>query len=387
MKYDFDEIIERKNTNSFKYEGARLMEPGLPEDFIPLWVADMDFACAQPILDAMKERIDKRILGYSDALNEGYHEAVIGWMNKRFHWEVKKEELRCSAGVVPALSNLVRLLTKKGDKVMFFTPSYGPFNRVTEKNGRCPVFCRLKETNGYYQIDFDDMKNKIEQEQVKLLILCSPHNPTGRVFTEEELRRIGDICDNHHVAIICDEIHHDLVRCNLHHISLASLYPGADWIYTCTAPSKTFNLAGNQLSDIVIPNKAIREIWDEKYSYMPNPVSLAATEAAYTKCEDWVEELNQYLDGNFKMMKEFLEEKLPAIRFEIPEGTYLGWMHMEGTGLDEQEIQRRFISQAGLFVEKGEMFVDNARFCIRVNVACPRAILKKALERMEKVFA
>lgn len=224
------------------------------------------------------------------------------------------------------------------------------------------------------------------EESVKVLIFCSPHNPTGRVWKEEELRTVARICRKYDVPIICDEIHQDLLRKGNVHIPLAKLYPAADWIYTCTAPSKTFNMAGNHLANIFIPNKKVKEIWEDRYYYLPNALSVTATQAAYDQGEAWVEQLNQYLDGNFFYMKEFLSKHLPQIEFEIPEGTYLAWFDMGGFGLDGEEVKRRFIVDAGLHIEDGGMFVANGDCCIRMNLTCPRRTVERALNRMYQVF-
>lgn len=386
MIYNFDEKIERIHTNSVKYENSRAEEPDLPEDFIPLWIADMDFACPPEVISAMHKRLDCRILGYSDIIDPEYVRVLKHWMEHRFGWSVREEELAVSSGVVPAISNLIQILSEKGDRVLIMTPSYAPFYSSVVNNGRIPVCLPLKEEGGYYEIDYTGMEKKIAEEAVKIFIFCSPHNPTGRVWKEEELRNIAEICRKYGVPIICDEIHQDLLRKGKVHIPLAKLYPDADWIYTCTAPSKTFNMAGNHLANIFIPNKKVKEIWDDKYYYLPNALSVTATQTAYGQGEAWVEQLNEYLDGNFFYMKEFFDKYLPQIEFEIPEGTYLAWFDMGGFGLDRKEIKRRFIVEAGLYIEDGDMFVANGGCNIRMNLACPRRTVERALNRMYQTF-
>lgn len=386
MIYNFDEEINRICTNSVKYETSRMEEPELPEDFIPLWIADMDFACPPEVIQAMQERLNNRILGYSDIIDPQYVEALKEWMGKRYGWEIKKEDLFISSGVVPAISNLLQILSKKDEKVLIVTPSYKPFYASIVNNDRIPVYSPLVKKNGRYEMDFEDIERKIVEEDVKLFIYCSPHNPTGRVWSEEELRTVAEICIRHHIPMICDEIHQDLRRKGKVHIPLAKLYPDADWLYTCTAPSKTFNMAGNHLANIFISNKRVKAIWDERYYYLPNALSIAATQAAYSQGGEWVDQLNEYLDENFRYMKEYLEKNLPQIGFEIPEGTYLAWFDMRNTGLDEAEIKRRFIVEAGLHIEEGSMFVANGEYCIRMNLACPRRVVEEALNRMYRVF-
>lgn len=386
MHYNFDEIINRIGTNSMKYELSRLNEPELPEDFIPLWIADMDFACPPEVIEAMHRRLDDRILGYSDIIDEKYFDTLQMWMRKRFGWEIRREELFISPGVVPAVSNLIRTLSDEGDKVLITTPSYNPFYESIINNGRVPVYSRLLNRDGRYELNFEDLERKIEEENVKVFIFCNPHNPTGRVWKEWELREVAQICMRHHIPLISDEIHQDIRRKRTTHIPMAKLYPDADWIYTCTAPSKTFNMAGNHLANIFIPNPEVRRIWDEKYYYLPNPLSITATQTAYGQCEEWLEQLNDYIDENFRTMKEYLQTYLPKVRFEIPEGTYLAWIDMEGTGLTPEEIKRKCIRDAGLYIEDGKMFVENGDYCIRVNMACPRSLICEALERMRKAF-
>ncbi len=386
MHYNFDEEIGRIHTNSVKYENSRMEEPDLPEDFIPLWIADMDFACPPEVISAMHKRLDDRILGYSDIIDPEYVQVLKLWMKKRFGWEIRKDDLAVSSGVVPAISNLIQILSEKGDRVMIMTPSYGPFYTSIVNNERIPVCLPLIKEGGIYEIDYISLEQKIKEESIKILILCSPHNPTGRVWREEELRNIAEICKRYDVSVICDEIHQDLLRKGRVHIPLAKLYPDADWIYTCTAPSKTFNMAGNHLANIFIPNKKVKEIWEQKYYYFPNALSISATQAAYGEGEEWVEQLNTYLDGNFHYMKKFFGTYLPQIEFEIPEGTYLAWFDMRGMGLDKEEIKRRFIVEAGLHIENGDMFVANGEYNIRMNMACPMRTIERALDRMYKVF-
>ena len=387
MNYNFDEIISRENTNSLKYGTSRLNEPALPDDYIPLWIADMDFACPPEVIEAMHKRLDDRILGYSDIIDEKYFDILKSWMSRRHGWEIRRENLFISSGVVPAVSNLIQILSDEGDRILITTPSYNPFHDCILHNGRVPVYSPLVKKGARYEMDFQDLERKIEEQNVKVFIFCNPHNPTGRVWEEEELRKVAEICMRHHISLISDEIHQDIRRKGTRHIPLASLYPEADWIYTCTAPSKTFNMAGNHMANIFIPNEKTRAICDERYYYLPNPLSIAATQAAYEKCESWLEQLNDYLDNNFKIMKQYFQEQIPGIQFEIPEGTYLAWLDMEGTGLSPEEIKRRFICEAGLHIEDGKMFVGNGTYCIRVNMACPKQIIIKALERMGKVFS
>ena len=296
-----------------KWAEAKTFNDLLPADFIPMWVADMDFACPKPVLDAMKARLDREILGYSRISDPAYFEAVKGWMKRRHGMTVETEHIVYSSGVVTAIKAAVNDLTKPGDSVLITTPSYTPFYSAITGAGRTPVMSALVNRDGHFEVDFDDFERKASDPAVKLYILCSPHNPTGRVWTEEELRRMADVCLQNAVFIVSDEIHGDLVRRGQKHIPLANLYPGEKRIITCTAPSKTFNLAGNQLSNIIIPDPDIAARW-RGLCGMPGPLAIEACRAAYNECEDWLEELRDYLDG-------------PALRLMCPRApTLRGWI-------------------------------------------------------------
>ncbi|MEN6594655.1 MAG: MalY/PatB family protein [Clostridiaceae bacterium] len=386
MKYDFDEIIDRTNTHSLKYEGGRAGNPFLPEQYIPLWVADMDFACAPQILDAMKRRIDRRIFGYS-VLGKDNQRSVSRWMERRFHWQVAPEEIIFASGVVSALFAAVEHLTSPGDGVLLMTPAYHPFNDAIHRFRRKPLYSRLLEqSDGRYEIDFADFEEKAKRADCSLFFLCNPQNPTGRVFTREELLRIGEICFANGVFVLSDEIHADLTRTGQTHLPFASLFPGEKRIITCTSPSKTFNLAGNNHSHLMIPDERLRREWSSgMYCGMPTAVGIDAAIAAYDEAEDWLDELKAYLDENFRKMSELLHEKLPKAKFRIPEGTYLAWVDLTAYCLPEQKL-KEVISRAGVFVQFGEDFVDHGDCHMRVNAACPWSKLKEGLERVCKAL-
>lgn len=384
--YDFDELIDRRGTNSVKYGVSKMMYPGLPDGYIPMWIADMDFACPQPVLDAMKARLDRRILGYSMILDPAYFAALAGWMATRHAWQVDPATSLFSSGVVPALEVAVRMLTQPSESVLLNTPAYHPFNDAINKNGRTPVYSRLVCKNGRYEMDWADFERKAADPAVTLYFLCNPHNPTGRVWTEEELRRIGEICFANNVFVVSDEIHFDFIRAGVKHTVFASLFPGEKRIITCTAPSKTFNLAGNQLSNIFFADPAIQQQWQAAQVLgQPNPLSIDACRAAYSQCGDWVDELNAYLDENFRHFAERLENELPGVAFTIPESTYLAWVDVSGAGLSRQELALRLV-QEGLQVEFEEEFVDNGDGHIRMNLACPRSVVDKAVDAMVRAM-
>lgn len=383
--YNFDEIVDRSNTNSCKFDAVPMMNPDLPDDFISMWVADQDFACAPPILEAMKRRIDRRILGYSVITDPEYFPTVSNWMKKRHGWEVRPSTFQFTSGVVTAVGVAVDLLTKEGDGIILNTPAYHPFEDVPKKKSRKLVFSKLNvDEKGYYTVNYDDLEEKCKDPNNKVFILCNPHNPTGRVWKEEELRKMADICFAHNIFIISDEIHSDLLRVNQKHIPLAKLYPNEKRLIVCTAPSKTFNLACNQLSNIHIPDKELRKKWGEGFrGGFPNPLSIEACKAAYNECEPWLDQLKVYLDGNFKLLADRLHSELPQAVFQIAEGTYLAWIDFSKLGFDDKELKRR-ITRAGVFVEYANEFVADGEHHIRVNLSCPRKVLNEAITRIIK---
>lgn len=380
-KYNFNEIIDRSGTNSMKYEAGKSVD-GLREDHIPLWIADMDFACPQNVLDAMKRRIDRRIIGYSMPYSDEYYDSVISWMKRRHNWEVKKDSIVHSSGVVTALNVIVQNKTKVGDGVIFCTPAYAPFYFAAVNNGRMPVFTRLINNNGYYTFNYDELEELAKDEKNTVFFLCNPHNPTGRVWRDDELRRVIDICLENDVLVVSDEIHGDLIRCSEKYIPVLTLYPGCKNIIACTAPSKTFNIAGNQLSNIIIPDEEFAERWKASHlGGMPNPIALDACMAAYNECEDWLEELKAYLDNNFSFLEKFLAERLPKAIYKYPEGTYLAWVDISAYGTDD-EVKKK-IAANGVYIEYSNAdFIRDAEGYVRINVSCPLSVLEEAMERI-----
>ena len=385
MKYNFNEIIDRTDTDSLKLETGVKVNPYLPKEHIPLWVADMDFACAPEILSAMHARLDRSILGYTN-LSDACKLSACRWVERRYGWGADPEQIVFSAGIVSALFAAVARLTNPGDEVCFLTPAYRPFDDAVKKQGRVPIYSRMIQTENGWTIDFADLSTKLSRPNCALFFHCNPHNPTGRVFTEPELRRLGELCFANDVFVVSDEIHEDLTRKGMQHIPLAKLFPEERRIITCTSPSKSFNLAGNNHAHLFIPDDTLRRDWTKNYyNGHPSALSNQETEAAYDRSEDWLDELRDYLDGNFAMMKQLLDERLPKAKFSIPEGTYLAWVDLSAFGLSEQELKKR-ISQAGVFVQFGEDFVDNADCFMRVNLASPRSVVREGLERICNVL-
>ncbi|MDO5532439.1 MalY/PatB family protein [Sutterella sp.] len=392
MTYDFDEIIDRRNSNSLNTDGFRqyifhddgtMKFPYRDEEFVRMWVADQEFAAPEVVINAMRRRLDRRIFGYSRAFDPAYYEAFAGWCDRRYGWHCEKSHLVTSNGVVPTLYELTGYITKPGEKVLILTPSYPYFKYAADFHGRgCVASPLVRDAEGRFTIDFEDLEKKAADPLVKLMIFCNPHNPTGRVWTGEELRRVAEICGRHGLWIISDEIHCDLLRSGLRHTPMAKLFPDNDRIITCMAASKTFNLAGLMLSNIVIPNEELRAVWNARHYNFDNPISLAATQAAYEEGDEWLEALKAYLDGNFRFTADFLAEKLPKAKFRIPEATYLAWVdasaYLKGVG----DIPRLFADHAGVLLEGGDMFVSNSDGFIRLNLACPRSMLEEGLRRI-----
>lgn len=325
---DFDKITDRRNTNCLKYDFA--VKRGMPEDVLPLWVADMDFQTSSYVQDALIKQVQHGIFGYSDG-QESYFEAVKGWLKKHHDWEVQENWLVKTPGIVMALALSVKAYTDPGDAVLIQSPVYYPFSEVISDNGRKIVSSDLflGEDNRYH-IDFADFEKKIVEEQVKLFFLCNPHNPVGRVWTKEELETIGDICYRHHVIVVSDEIHADFVFQGKHHVFANLKKEYAEWTITCTSPGKTFNLAGLQTSNIFIPNQKLKNAFKKQlaaagYSQL-NAAGLVACEAAYRDGEEWYQAMKKYVAGNIAFTKEFVEKNLPGVNMVEHEGTYLIWL-------------------------------------------------------------
>ena len=382
---NFDEIINRKNTDCLKYDFAK--RRGMPEDVLPLWIADMDFKTSSYVEDAVIERVKHGIFGYSETGKE-YFEAVAGWMKRHHNWDVEERWIIKTPGVVFALAMAVKAFTEPGDAVLIEQPVYYPFSEVINDNGRRIVSndLVLLEDNRYH-IDFEDFEKKIVDNNVKLFLLCSPHNPSGRVFTGEELLKLGDICLKHNVIVVSDEIHSDFTYGeNIHHVFASLDEKYAAITTTCTAPSKTFNIAGLQISNIWISNPELRarfraEVTAAGYSQV-NLMGLVACQAAYETGEEWLKELKIYLEGNLDYVRTFLKENLPEIKLTEPEGTYLLWLDFKSLGMKEEQLKDLVENKAKLWLDSGAMFGPDGEGFERINIACPREILKQALTQL-----
>lgn len=382
MKYDFDGIVERKNTNCLKYDFA--VQRGRPADVLPLWVADMDFRTAPEIIEALKERAEHGIFGYTKP-DINYFNTVAGWFKRSHGWSPRPDNFVVTCGVVFALCALVRTVTNVGDSVMICQPVYYPFMDAIVDNGRKLIVNELSYKDGRYTVDFDDFERKIVENNVKAFILCNPHNPVGRVWTSEELERMGDICLKHGVFVLSDEIHADFTFEGHRHIVFASIKKEyEDICAVCTAPSKTFNLAGLQISNIYIPNDKIREAYVKELDRVGysecNSMGLVACVAAYESGADWLDELKLYLAENLKLVREILK-KAPPIKLIEPEGTYLIWLDCRALNLSDSELQNLVEQKAGLWLDDGYIFGKSGSGFERINIACPRSVLKTALEK------
>ena len=385
MPVDFDTVPNRRGTNCFKYDFAR--EMGMPEDVLPLWVADMDFPTAPAVLERLHAQAEHGIFGYT-GVKDAYFSAVHNWYAQRFSWETQRSWLVTTPGVVFAIAIAIRAFTQKGDAILIQQPVYYPFaNKVTE-NDRQLVVNPLVLKNGRYEMDFADMERKIVDYHVKMLLLCSPHNPVGRVWTKEELLRVGEICQKHGVLVVSDEIHADFTYAGHTHRVFASVKSEfADFTITCTAPSKTFNLAGLQNSNIFIPNRQLRHAYKKELSACgcggTNCMGMAACQAAYEAGADWLEQLKQYLAGNLAYIRQFLREKLPDIALIEPEGTYLVWLDLRKLGLTEQQQRQLIVQDAKLWLDTGTLFGQGGEGFERINIACPRTTIEQAMQRLE----
>lgn len=382
--FDFDRIIDRTNTGSLKYDfhAAR----GKDADLMPLWVADMDFQLPAEVLDAIKARIDHGIFGYTLPL-EPYYQAVLDWVETHQHWRPAKEHLITTPGVVFALTCAVRAYTQPGDAVLIQQPVYYPFKNVIVDNGRKLVNAPLSYEQGAYSIDFDAFEQAIVDSDTKLFILCNPHNPASRVWTREELATLAAICAKHDVIVASDEIHADFVWDGREFCSFASVASGAGcrWL-VCTAPSKSFNIAGLQISNIFIPDADMRHAFDAARGATgydePSLIGLTATQACYTVGASWFEQVSSYIHGNICFMRDYLAAHAPSLHMVDCQGTYLTWVDCRALGLDADGLKELVEDKARLWLDMGDIFgADGAGF-IRFNVACPRSVLAQALEQL-----
>lgn len=385
---DFDTVVDRRNTNCLKYDFA--VYRGKPENVLPLWVADMDFKVSSYIEDAIINQARHGIYGYSEVAEE-YFQVLKNWNYKHYNWNIERKWLVKTPGIVFALAMAVKAFSKKGESVLIQQPVYYPFSEVILDNERNLVDNTLVlQEDGSYKIDFEDFERKIVENNVKLYFLCNPHNPVGRVWTKEELTALGDICLKHKVIVVSDEIHADFDYTGRHIVFADLKEEYKDISITCMAPSKTFNIAGLQLSNIFIPNRELKQRFKKEiaaagYSQL-NAVGLVAAKAAYENGEEWYQAMLSYVKDNIEYTRKYLEENLPVLKMTKPEGTYLVWIDFKGLGLSDDELEDLIINKAGLWLDSGLVFGKAGKGFQRINVACPRKNLQLALDKLKSAI-
>lgn len=385
MKYDFDKIIPRRGTNSVKWDVAK--EDGV----IPMWVADMDFQAAPCIRQALKERIDHGVFGYTLVPNS-YYESIISWFDRRHQWHIERDWIIYTSGVVPAISAIIKALTEPGDKVLVQTPVYNCFFSSIRNNGCTTAENALVRKGNSYEIDFDDFEKQAADEKTKVFLLCNPHNPAGRVWTPEELSRMNDICLKHGVQVISDEIHCELVMPGYKFTPFAAVSKACqDNCITTNSPTKSFNIAGLQIANIITNNDTIKRKIDRAININEvcdvNPFGVITLQAAYNEGESWIDQLNLYLWENYKVLKDFFQEHLPKLKVLKLEGTYLVWIDISATGLKADELTNELLQHGKVMVNSGTMYgkTTGADY-LRINIAMPRILMLEALLRIAQVL-
>lgn len=390
MVYDLDTLVDRHGTNAGKWEFMPVQNAHAGTSTLPFWVADMDFPCPDGVIKALHERVDRQIFGYSANLTGEFFRSVCGWFQHRFGWYVNSNDVFYSNGIVPAINYLIKLMTHEGDQVLVQPPVYRPFYKKIDCNHRTAVNNPLILRDGRYEIDFADFEKQVKDPKTTLFILCSPHNPAGRVWTEEELRRMGELCLQNGVRIVADEIHHDIVAPGVRHIPIEKLFPEhKNEIVTCTSVSKTFNLAGMAYSNIILHDPHLKALWAKHIQgdmglMYPNPLAITALQAAYATGEDWLDQVNTYVHENLVFLKEYLAEHLPKAKLTVPEGTYFAWVDVGAyrLGAAGEDVEDYLVKTADILIERGSIFGAGGDDFIRVNAACPRSLLAEGARRM-----
>ena len=389
MKYNFDELVERRGTNCVKWDerpqvGERSSGMSLSADVIPLWVADMDFKAAPAILEAVKKRAEHGVFGYN-IVPESYYEAVISWFHRRHQWEIQRQWILYTTAVVPAMSCVIKALTMPGEKVLILSPAYNCFFSSIKNNGCEVLESPLKAVDDSFEVDFDDFEAKCADEKTTLFLLCNPHNPSGRVWTREELQRMYDICQQHGVKVVSDEIHCELVMPGHQFVPFGTI---TDNCVVMNSPSKNFNTAGLQIANIICSHPSWRRRIDRAININEvcdvNPFGVVALQAAYNESEDWIDELNQYLWGNYQLLRDFIAENLPQWKVCRLEGTYLPWVDISAMGITSQELCDRLLAEAKVWINPGTMYGrQTGEGYVRFNIAIQRSRLLDALQRIK----
>jgi cystathionine beta-lyase len=387
MKYNFDEIIDRRNTESAKWKA--LKELYGRENIISMWVADMDFKSPPEVIQNLKERADHGVFGYP-MIDDNYFDSFVNWVKKRHELNISKEWIITADGVVDALKIAILAFSKPGDKVVIQTPVYYPFYNIIKSNGREILRNSLKTENGNYLMDYEDLEKKLSDKRTKLFILCNPHNPVGRVWTKQELKKLSDLCIKHNVVLLSDEIHSDLIYPSNKHIPIVSISQEIkEKSLIFFAPSKTFNLAGLKASYVVIPNNELRNEYKNTIESISssslNIFGMIAAKVAYEKGEDWYKELLIYLENNIDFVINFFNDKLPKVKITKPEGTYLMWLDFRAYG-DEEKIKEILVNQAKVGLEEGSIFGEEGKGYFRMNIGCPKSVIEKACNNIYNAF-
>ncbi|MBT2689443.1 pyridoxal phosphate-dependent aminotransferase [Bacillus sp. ISL-47] len=386
-QFNFHQKIARENTASVKWDMTKAVFG--TTDVLPMWVADMDFQPPEEVKKALEERLDHGIFGYTYA-PDSTAEAIVQWLKQRHSWEIEKDWILYSTGVVPSIATAIQAFTEKDDKVLLQSPVYTPFFEMIKKNERTVVNSQLKLENGRYEIDFEDFESKLK-EGVKLFLLCNPHNPGGRIWTEEELLKIGELCVKYDCIILSDEIHSDLIFKGNKHTPIASLGQQlADITVTCIAPTKTWNLAGIQASAAVISNEQLRKTFQEEQGkqgfFTLSAFGIIGMEAAYRHGEKWLDGLMDYLEENKKAAAKFIKEELPGITMIEPDGTYLLWLDCRGLDMTDEELRKQLLEKGKLALEPGPKYGPGGEGFVRMNIACPHEVLADGLARLKRAF-
>lgn len=383
--YSFEKRVDRSNSNCIKWDTVKELYGC--EEVIPMWIADMDFEIEPSIVKAIQERLEHSVLGYTFTPNS-YYDAVISWFKKRFDWNVEKEWIKFSPGVVPGVNSIIAAYTKPGDEVILQTPVYHPFYKLVKNNGCQVIENPLIYDGEKYEMDFENLESIIT-DRTRMIILCSPHNPVGRVWTKDELKKLGDICIKHNVLIVSDEIHADIIYKPYKHTVFSSIsHEFAENSIICTAPNKTFNIAGLQTANIIIKNEKLRKEFDiqlDKHCvHEPNVFGAIAQEAAYSNGEEWYNGLMEYLTENLKFTIDFFEKRIPKIKLVKPEGTYLLWLDCTNLNMNASDLKDFFVKKCKVGFNDGSMFGIKGEMFQRMNIATSREIIKDALERIER---
>ena len=391
MKYDFDELVERKGTGCVKWDERPDADVNPSLDLIPLWVADMDFKAAPAILEAVRKRAEHGVFGYT-VVEEDYYEAVISWFRRRHHWTIQREEILYTTGVVPAMSVAIKALTMPGEKVLILSPDYNCFFSSVRNNGCEVLETGLKRVDDSFEVDWEDFEAKCADEKTSVFLLCNPHNPTGRVWTREELEKMNEICLQYGVKVVSDEIHCELMMPGYHFQPFAAVSEACRQnSVILNSPSKSFNIAGLQAANIICSQPEWRRRLDRAININEvcdlNPFGPVALKAAYNESEDWIDELNLYLWDNFTLLRDFIDKNIPQWKVCCLEGTYLPWVDVSAMGISVQQLCDRLLTEASVWINPGTMYgPETGKGYVRFNIACPRSRLQEALNRIAKVL-